>query len=147
VGRLSFVGDGVTIEVNSEPRYERLHAILLRMPGVRATGVTRRAITDVPVDDRLPGDEPPHSPAEKTEIHAFLRQHLRQRMMQWLDEQIPALKGKTPRQAVRTLQGRRQVLRMIRTMPDPAGPDGPLRDAIPRDEMLRELGLAEDAVE
>jgi hypothetical protein len=48
------------------------------------------------------------------------------------------LNGKTPREACRTPSGREQVAILIRTMPDPMGPV-PVR--VPRQAMLRELGL------
>jgi len=61
--------------------------------------------------------------------------------MEWLDEPLPILGDKTPRQACRTPDGRQQVTMLIRTMPDPMG-QTPVQ--IPRQAMLRELGLASE---
>jgi hypothetical protein len=62
--------------------------------------------------------------------------------MEWLDEPLPILGGKTPREACRTLEGRQRVTTLIRTMPDP------MRQTsvrIPREAMLRELGLVAES--
>lgn len=144
LARLEFVGDQLVAEVNSEARLTRLNACLTGMPGVRPAGVTRSAFTAVPVDDQL-RDRREVAAAPSEEMEQTIRDYLHRRMMGWLDEEIPALGHKTPRQAARTLAGRRQVIRMIRSMPDPTGPTGPIRGGVPRAAMLRELGLEAEA--
>ena len=44
----------------------------------------------------------------------------------WVDEQIPALGGRTPRQAVADPIGREEVLQLLASFPEPndAGPGG-----------------------
>ena len=56
----------------------------------------------------------------------------------WLDEPLPVLRGKTPRQMCRTKKGRQKVATLIRGMPKPMFDD---EVDVPREEMLRELGL------
>lgn len=139
---LQFVSDQLVAEVNSEARLERVDAWLTKLPGVHQAGVTRRAIGDVPVDDTLRRVGAPE-PTMDAETLDAMRAMLHQQLLRWLDESIPALGGKTPRQAIATVEGRRKVVRLIRTMPDPRGPGGVIAGAVPRAEMLRELGLAE----
>jgi hypothetical protein len=52
----------------------------------------------------VPQSEPP--PAE---VDAVIRQYKADFYARWIDEPIPALSGKTPRQAIRTKAGREQV--------------------------------------
>lgn len=69
---------------------------------------------------------------------------LRNRLLGWIDEKIPALGDLTPRQACKTEEGRRKVTRMIQTMQEPVG-DPALAKALDfegvRKAMLRELRL------
>ncbi|RPJ39670.1 MAG: DUF2384 domain-containing protein [Planctomycetaceae bacterium] len=93
---------------------------------------------DRPLDERIS----PPEPVEMTpEMAAALQDMMDKHYMQWVDMPLPALGGKTPRQACRTEAGHQQVVMLIRTMPDPMGP-APIR--IPREAMLRELGLKKE---
>jgi len=74
------------------------------------------------------------------ELAADLRERMHSHYMGWLDTPIPALGGKTPRETCKTAKGRQKVALMIRTMPKPGGPAG-VDIEVPREEMLRELGL------
>ena len=62
--------------------------------------------------------------------------------MKCLDQPLPVLGGKSPREACRSEAGRQQVATLIRTIPDPMG-SAPIR--VPRQAMLHELGLAGDS--
>jgi hypothetical protein len=68
-------------------------------------------------------------------LQSFLRDHY----LRWLDEPVPSLDGRTPRETCATPEGRDQVAQMIRTMPSVPAPGGLVHP--PRDELLRELGL------
>ncbi|QDV05575.1 hypothetical protein Poly30_10730 [Planctomycetes bacterium Poly30] len=59
-------------------------------------------------------------------------------MLGWLDEEIPALGGKTPREAAKDPAMRQEVERMIRTFPDATGPTGTVK--APRAAMLGSSG-------
>jgi hypothetical protein len=39
---------------------------------------------------------------------------MQDRLIQWCDEEIPALDGKTPREAVRTKRGREKVIELLK---------------------------------
>ncbi|MFH0946280.1 MAG: hypothetical protein V2A76_13855 [Planctomycetota bacterium] len=139
LGQIEIIGKELVLQVNSAERLEQARAFLEQAPGVRFESVQARDIFEdpSPLDDRLPG---PPEPPPTAEMNQMVREFLHQKAMEWLDEKIPALGGKTPRQAVKMKAGREQVLLMIRTWPDQNGPDG-LRISPPREEMLRSLGL------
>lgn len=143
LGRIEFVGNELVLTVNSAKRFETARRWLEKLPGVAFKGVqTRRwdlAEKDRPLDERISAPEP----IEMTpELADSLQEMMDKHYISWLDTPLPALNGKTPRQACRTKAGRQEVTMLIRTMPDPAGPV-PIR--APREAMLRELGLEEES--
>ena len=87
------------------------------------------------MDERISEPEPVEITPDLT---AHLQEMIDRQYTEWIDTHLPVLGGKTPRQACRTPAGREQVAMLIRTMPDPAGP-ADIR--VPRQSMLRELGL------
>ncbi|MBK8977774.1 MAG: hypothetical protein IPM29_17845 [Planctomycetes bacterium] len=132
LARLEHVGDQLLVEVDSRARLERVRAWLESIPGVRFVR-SRELDGPPPLDDAL-GAGPELTPESREEIMRVLEQY----MLAWVDEPIPALDGRTPREAVRDPDGRRRVELLIRTMPDPGGIPG-LR--APREAIRRELGL------
>lgn len=143
LGRLQLLGDELVAEVNSEPRFRRIREWLSAVPGVEFLRVSTREFAAggaTPLDDRL---APPAPSALPPEVERAFRERFREFSMRWLDEKIPALCGKTPREACRTEAGRRRVAQMIRSMPRPTTGTGPPVD-VPREEMLRELGIGNE---
>ena len=62
----------------------------------------------------------------------------------WPDERLPALKGRTPRQAVRTTAGRTAVLELIRDMENDEAREAKAgHPAFDFSVLRRELGLEE----
>ena len=76
------------------------------------------------------------------ELNAAVQAMMDKHYKAWIDTPLPVLGGKTPRHACQTEAGRQQVTMLIRTMPDPMG-RGTVR--VPREAMLRELGLTTEA--
>ena len=143
LGRIEFVGDELVVTVNSAERFKAARQWLEKLPGVVFESVRTRdwdeAEKDRPLDERIS----PPAPVKLTpEVAASIQEKLNEHYMGWLDESLPILGGKTPRQACRTEAGRQQVVMLIRTMPDPMG-SAPIR--APREAMLRELGLATES--
>ncbi len=143
LGRIELVGDELVLEVNSARRLDGARQWLEKLPGVVFRNVTTRRWDEVdrdrPLDERISSPEP----VEMTpELSAAVQEMMNKHYMSWLDEPLPALGGKTPQQACRTAAGRRQVLTLIRTMPDPAGPV-PIR--APREALMQALGLTAEA--
>ena len=139
LGRIQFVGDELVLTANSAKRFEAARAWLTALPGVTFLNLTTKRVDEPdenrPLDDRLAASQP----VEITpEMATALQEMFDKRYMEWLDTPLPILSGKTPRQACRTPSGREQITTLIRTMPDPVG-DAPI--SVPRQAMLRELGL------
>lgn len=139
MGRIEFVGDELVLSVNSARRFATARKWLEKPPGVAFLKVQTRRLdewdNDRPMDERISKPEP----VEITpELAASLQEMIDKQYMGWIDTHLPALGGKTPRQACRTINGQQQVTTLIRTMPDPMG-QAPVR--VPRQAMLRELGL------
>jgi hypothetical protein len=142
LGTIRLRSRDLTVEVNSARRYEECKAWLTRIPGVRLKKVTHRAIeslADLPSTKPLPSVGGGPSP----DLLQSLAEMIREQSFAWLDESIPALKQQTPRHAVQAAAGRRRVAQLIRAMADVPGPDGTVLP-VPREEMLRELGIAEE---
>ncbi len=145
IGRIEFVGDELVLTVNSARRFKAGRKWLEKLPGVAFKGVqTRRwdeAEKNRPLDERIS----PPEPVEMTpELASSIREMMHKHYMAWLDTPLPALGGKTARQACRTEAGRQKVAMLIRTTPDPVGPASV---RAPREAMLRELGLGEESVQ
>jgi hypothetical protein len=135
------VGDELVLTVNSARRFATARRWLEKLPGVAFRDVTTRRWDEEeqnrPLDERISIPEP----VEITpEIAAAVQSLMDKQYMAWLDMPLPALSGKTPRQACQTDAGRQQIAIMIRAIPEPSGP-GSAR--VPRQAMLRELGLHE----
>lgn len=112
LGRLELKDERLAIEVNSTERGERARALVESIAGSavkhRSTthedmtrrvrdAVRARALGGVrPEVDAPPGE--PQIPREITE--SLVLNHMARHYREWVDHPVPALKGKTPRQAV-----------------------------------------------
>lgn len=113
----------VTVEANSERRFDRVLAVLRQMdPGLETVRESRRPIVDV-IDalERSPKQPAaPPSPADPRLADA-LEEFIRRHEQAWLDESIPALSGVTPRQAAADPSRREDLVRLLAGFP-PGGP-------------------------
>lgn len=138
LGELERVADELLVHVNSEARLAAVRDWVEAVGGVTFV----RAREEAMPDDVLGAGGRRSLAAREIEPSgeelAHFQEMFENRCMQWLDEEIPALGGRTPREAVRDAEGRKAVLRLIRSWGDPAGMKG-LR--VPRDRMREELGL------
>jgi hypothetical protein len=140
-GRLVFESGGLILETNSTERFNKARVWLDGIPGIsfshfetQSPEEIAEAAADAPRRERVPSAQ---LPAEALEA---AQRMLDEHYLKWVDEQIPALGGRTPREHCRTEKGRREVAMMIRTMSDPGGMPG-LR--VPRARMLESLRLHE----
>ncbi|MBN1845317.1 MAG: DUF2384 domain-containing protein [Sedimentisphaerales bacterium] len=141
LGRMHFVLNELIIEVNSAERLQTARRWLEKIPGVKYLNVKSRDFNqgefDMPLDDRMG----PKKTVEITpELASCLQEFFNRHYMGWLDSPLPMLDGKTPRQMCLSEAGRQKVATLIRTIPTPVGNPGVKID-IPRQQMLRELGL------
>jgi hypothetical protein len=94
--------------------------LLSRLGGLVGQPLTSHQTLEKMLDE--PSDAPPMQselPAEVAEqaIHSFLDSHYRQA----LDEPLPYLDGKTPRQAAKTKKGRAQVISWLKKLENSEG--------------------------
>lgn len=113
-GRLFIDGAKMSCEVNSAERAERLRAIIGQNLSVEEakfkTTVIQSARTMMRDAPPVPVPDGEHEELMK---HPELRTHIEQMMRKhweaWPDMELPALRGRTPREAVRDESGRQQV--------------------------------------
>ncbi len=140
LGRVELSGRKATLTTNSRPRFESARAMLEQVKGVKLLSCETESPTHpkraARIEDIDPNDGPTAAdPGEIEAARAFLANYYRQ----WLDQPVPALGGKTPRQAAKDSRLRPQVAALIRGMPDPASPGVTIN--APRQMLLAELGL------
>ncbi|MCB0164250.1 MAG: DUF2384 domain-containing protein [Anaerolineae bacterium] len=107
LAQLTLTPDTLEVEAMSQERLQRCDRRLKQLLGERVspTKPTRRKPRP---SKSLPQSSGPFIPPP--ELVAQLEEQM---LRQWIDESIPALGGLTPRQAVKTPEGRRQVLELI----------------------------------
>ena len=137
---LTLDGDALMVETNSQTRMDRvLDTLQTLQPSLEVVLQTRRAFEDMQEAlSRAPdGADTLETldPKDHPEIAAALDQMTRQHEQAWLDEQIPALAGATPREAAADPTRRPDLIRLL----DSLGPAGP--GAMDADRLRGELGL------
>lgn len=139
LGTIELIADELILSTNSPQRLEQARKWLEAIPGVHFQRTEARSIEQAmaarPMDETI---APPAQMQITPELQAEFQQRMSRYYMDWLDKPLPAFKGKTPRQMSRTPEGRVRVAIMIRTIPSPCG-QAPIE--VPRDAMLRELGI------
>ncbi len=145
LGRLYFEKNELRAEVNSKARAERLKALLEKRLG--ALGKWTRTV-EVDLEEALNKATASHPEQERLEeailedpeARAELFKALQRQYEHWIDQKIPALGGKTPRKAVKDIDGRAKVQALLKAMEQepPGGPPGFKPDVGP---IRRALGL------
>ncbi len=121
-GTIRIAGETATIEANSKKRADRLVRTLLKAaPGARLIKREERGPEEALDEHRASAEEGGDpggllDPAEHPELQEVLDRMLRDYERRWVDERIPALGGRTPRDAVRDPAGRREVLALLDDM-------------------------------
>ncbi|HEY3822973.1 MAG TPA: hypothetical protein VGL82_00365, partial [Bryobacteraceae bacterium] len=125
LGRITLHNDRLAIECNSKQRLKRGKQLLARLPGnalrhLRDEFTTPKQMrAESKSGERTPETQPPAIPKEITdELTArYYEEHYRK----WQDMKLPALEGKTPREASRTPRGRvllDDLLKYVENMED-----------------------------
>lgn len=117
-GSITLDGERATIEANSRKRAARLERTLRRSaPGARLIGRDQRAVEQAMAE--APNQPPAHEPidlAAHPELLHAMDAFIRQAEASWVDEQIPALGGLTPRQAVADASARHELEALLDDM-------------------------------
>jgi hypothetical protein len=117
LGTFRIHGRLLTLEVNSAER-ARLGRLLV--DGAMPDAVHRGTVVEsleaalaahraVPPAERAARDREAEELARDPELQAHMTEYLRQHYRGWVDSSLPALGGRTPRQAMRTRDGREMV--------------------------------------
>jgi hypothetical protein len=135
-------GDILRVETNSEERMDRVLDTLARLaPAVRVLDDSRRPMHDarqaaelanqLPIadDDTLEPDDP--------ELAGMLDEFIRGYETKWLDEPIPALNGRSPRQAADDPTRRGDLIKLLDSFPAGAA----ARGGMDTDRLRAALGL------
>ncbi len=138
VGRAT-VSDKLRLETNSRERADALRSTVEAVLGDRIEHLVREhadPLSDKAVEEM--GDSRPETLPPEAEQFAleFKRRHY----AEWIDQPIPALNGRTPRESVRSADGRRKVdalLKEAEYREHRSNPDRPFDFT----ETRRELGL------
>jgi hypothetical protein len=105
---------GIVLETNSSERNALISARIERACGGAVVCGRKESQTADELRERAacepPRERPPLGEAERAVVQEFLARHYRA----WVDDPLPALGGKTPRQAVRTKKGRAAVDEMLK---------------------------------
>jgi hypothetical protein len=135
-----FEGRTMYGSANSDARAEMLRDLVSEaVPGARLT-----ADVVIPAEEMIAAARSRPSSAAKAEVEpsddetlGFMREYMRDYEEKWLDMAVPALGGRTPREAVTDPVGREQVEQLLAGFP-PAPTDGTGMDAM---RLRRLLGL------
>jgi hypothetical protein len=148
-GHLELAGDTLRLEAMSRTRLETLRGLvefhaggLLKHLGDHYTTVDEIK-ESVVRGERSP--EPVAQPALSAEERQALEVMIHKHYAGWVNESLPALGGKTPRQAMRSRAGRESVIELLRLMENgelrKGAGDAPVYDF---NIIRRELGLPEE---
>lgn len=105
-------GDQLTVETNSAERFARLERIVrAAAPDAVRLSSERHTLADIAAEGpRTPLDEMAEQPPE---VRAALEEYMREMERRWVDEQVPALDGRTPREAAADAKLRPRLLALL----------------------------------
>jgi hypothetical protein len=120
LGHIQIEGRHLVAEVNSEKRAKRFRRLAdAKLPaGSRYLSTVIESGEAALENYRKEHAEERHEDDldEKPEVQAMLKEHLRSHYRAWPDIKLPALNGKTPRQAVKSLDGREMVEALLQNL-------------------------------
>ena len=148
--QIELSGDRLHIHANSEARFERaLDTIDAMDPGAEVLSQTREPAGDLAAVQRLSARTPDNAvgvagpavdAADEPTIAAVLDEFVRNYEAAWLDESLPALSGRTPRQCADDPTRLPDLLLLLDSFPDDTGRPGAMSPA----RLRAALGLPAD---
>lgn len=118
LGNIRVEREELALDCNSKERLERGKLLLASIAGdslrhLRDEFTTQKELKSrMDAEPRRPNPLEPEIPKEVRDqvVSEFMEQHY----SSWPDTKLPALKGKTPRQAAKTREGRKQVIAILK---------------------------------
>ena len=152
LGTLRIDGTRLTAEVNSAGRAQRLSDLIAERLGERARKRPEviQSTRSLLERERTPAQEAALQRAEKAteelnsqpEVQALLAEMTRRHYRDWVDQPIPALGNRSPRQAMRSANGREAVEALVVQLERDADRLSPPLDPSVTRELRETLGLA-----
>lgn len=146
LGHIKIEGDRLEVNVNSEGRAARFRENLEDLyPAARHTGTEVETLEEGLARREAEGEPPANANTESLvqlpEVRARIREMMAKHYEGWIDQELPALQGQSPLEAVKDKAGREKVEALI-TQIERHGRrmDPPLDEAITR-RMREGLGL------
>jgi Antitoxin Xre/MbcA/ParS C-terminal toxin-binding domain len=144
LGHLTLKSEALTLQVNSRRRLEAGKELLTQQLGssIQHQADDIKSIEDMLAQTSAQPEEESEEEELPEEIEAMQAEMEAQYHREWLDQKIPALGDRTPREAVRTFEGRVRVMRLLKEMEAVEGArvrDGKL--AYDFAELTQELGI------
>ncbi|MEM8976045.1 MAG: hypothetical protein AAGD43_28600, partial [Pseudomonadota bacterium] len=118
LGSLDLKGRTLTLSVNSAARAERGEALVRDLLGDLVTSplTSIQTVEQMMADDGLESGVAEDEDIPPALAREMAHEHLDHHYRDTLDQPIPALDGKTPRQAVRSTTGRKNVIDWLKTI-------------------------------
>jgi uncharacterized protein (DUF2384 family) len=118
LGSVELKGRTLLVTVNSAERVAKVQALI----DAAAGDLLKSPLTTIRTVDQMRADQRRDEPSEATDeippeiARQLMRDHLDKHYRETLDAPIPALGGKSPRQAVRTAAGREKVIEWLKML-------------------------------
>lgn len=118
LGSVELKGKALLVTVNSAERAAKVQTLIGAAAGdlLRAPLTTIRTVEQVRADQRRDGPREAADEIPPEIARQLMRDHLDKHYRETLDAPIPALGGKSPRQAVRTAAGREKVIDWLKML-------------------------------
>ncbi len=115
LGQITIDKGEIIVSVNSENRAKRIrNEIEKRLKGQVVHQTTEVKPFEVMMEEAKNSPTPtPELPEMTPEMEAAIEKMLASHWKQWVDENIPTLGGKTPRQAIKNKDGREKVIALL----------------------------------
>jgi hypothetical protein len=119
IASVRLAGDELIGEVNSDERAEELLALVTEaLPGAELVDDEVRSMAEVAASVD-PAAEPRHSDVDDPALRQVMAEYIADYERRWLDESIPALGGRTPRDAAADPIGREELEQLLAGFPEP----------------------------
>ena len=118
LGSLELTGKTLLVTVNSAERAAKVQTLI----GAAAGDLLRAPLTTIRTVEQMRADQRRNGPSDAADeippeiAHQLMRDHLDKHYRETLDAPIPALGGKSPRQAVRTAAERAKVIEWLKML-------------------------------
>ena len=121
LGSLELKGKSLLVSVNSAARAAKVEALVIEAAG----DLLKRPLTTIRTVEQMMAEERRERPSEGADeippeiARQIIHEHMDRHYRATLDQPVPALGGKTPRQAVRSAAGRKKVDRVAEADREP----------------------------